>query len=58
MLEARFPQNLRVITLGDARLSPSYAGDRHQRQRGKRQSAHVIRQAIACAYLFRTAVWK
>jgi hypothetical protein len=26
MLKARFPQNLRVITLGDARLSPSYAG--------------------------------
>jgi hypothetical protein len=26
MLEARFPQNLCVITLGDARLSPSYAG--------------------------------
>ena len=23
-----------------------------------RQSAHVIRQAIACTYLFRTAVWK
>jgi hypothetical protein len=26
MLKARFPQNLRVITLRDARLSPSYAG--------------------------------
>jgi hypothetical protein len=25
MLKARFPQNLRVITLADARLSPSYA---------------------------------
>ena len=26
ILKARFPQNLRVITLGDGRLSPSYAG--------------------------------
>jgi hypothetical protein len=34
MVKARFPQNLRVITLGDARLSPVVGAARDDRRWG------------------------